>query len=544
MWYFQQPITPADEIPYYVEFDDANTGAYVGKSATSVAYENGGSTSFQVDTFNTLGPFLWPHKAYIAKLFAEVQQKDFFQKDNYSGFGDWYPVDTQPVLDQSDGNSNYCLHENISSVCQGGSTINLEVGQQSSVQYTIQLMNDTRKTFSSGYTMTITTAGGLQLNDSATKTVTVPGGPGTVNSTGSWNVISNYNGNYSISFGFQGSSLAYVIDPNDWDATCQGPQTQAHTLPYFQVWWGDIRAGGGFASPSGSPSTKIIGSCGGGGDPVYISPAAGSAGGSEAGGIRAFARASSRIGSQVDFGALAMGSIDGSAGGPIGFFSGDGVNGNPAFANTTGQMGGYLNGSAPLFCQKDFFDDTQSNPTASSGDLQTDINNCSGRCQYLSNTGLTIGAASLPAGKQVTLYVNGNVTISGNINYPVSFSTNPVSSIPYLTIIAQGNITLTAGVTHLDGLYIAQPTNAGNGIFQTCNNVCTSQLVIDGAVIAQHMEPLRSYGTLDQPPSDVNGVGNKPAEIINYVPSMVIGAPAFAAYYGQTEGLFSLAPVF
>jgi len=136
------------------------------------------------------------------------------------------------------------------------------------------------------------------------------------------------------------------------------------------------------------------------------------------------------------------------------------------------------------------------------------------------------------------------VTITGNINYAKVFDPNNQSSIPYFTLIARGNITVAGNVTNLDGLYVAQPNGGSSGIFSTCDSFCTSQLVVNGAVIAQHAELLRAHGTLDQPSPDVNGVGPNPAEIFNYVPSMVIGSPMLNSQFGTLEGIFNLPPVF
>jgi hypothetical protein len=236
------------------------------------------------------------------------------------------------------------------------------------------------------------------------------------------------------------------------------------------------------------------------------------------------------------------------------------ANTGPGFNYGANPPGGFLNGSPQngYGCTKDYFTDTQANPQPYSGDLQNDINNnCpNNRCQFIANSNTQINAANVPDGKQVTLYVNGNVTITGNIDLsnPGFDPTNP-ANIPYFNLIVKGNIILTEGVNRLYGVYIAQPANSG-GIFATCNNgpnaqditadtnACTRQLIVNGAVIAQHVELLRSHGTLHTPSPDPNGISGNPAEIFNYVPSLLIGNPALSTQPGTIEGIFSLSPVF
>jgi hypothetical protein len=85
-------------------------------------------------------------------------------------------------------------------------------------------------------------------------------------------------------------------------------------------------------------------------------------------------------------------------------------------------------------------------------------------------------------------------------------------------------------------------------VFATCttgaSDHCNSQLVVNGAVIAQHVELLRAHGTLDAPSGANSGIGSSPAEIFNFTPSLIIGNPAFASQFGKSEILFSLPPVF
>lgn len=543
VWWYQPPDTtvtetvtlPATIIPIKIHFQgsDGSSGDYFDQTGNP-------SGTWPRDTYTQIsvkmGNFLKPHLSYTVTLFAQTSGS---LGSEQQGPYDYSQQIAQTSLPQ-------CLSAKVSNVCQGGSSVNTPVGQPGTVNYTIVLTNDTNRSFDSsfGYQMKANLEGGLVAAGPTTVGVSIP--PGTdVTVTGTFNVISSFGGDFWVEFQYLGTRLANVLPPDSWDATCGPVSTTAYTQPYFQAWSGDVSAGGGFASPSGSPAINQLGSCGTAADSPYISPTV--SGDPNSGGIRAFGKLSSNRGSRTDFGAIAMGQIPGSAAGDIGFFSADNVSGNrPVFANNTGNMGGYLNGGAPTSgCFKDFFTDTQLSPSNSSGNLQTDIDGCADRCQYISNSAnYTIGSINFPAGKQVTLYVDGNVTINGDINYAKSFDPTNQANIPYLAIVARGNIVVTGNVRLLNGLYIAQPTGSTNGVFATCDDVCNQQLVVNGAVIAQHVELLRSHGTLSAPSPDTNGVGGNPAEIFNFVPSMIIGAPAFATQFGTLEGLFSLSPVF
>lgn len=135
----------------------------------------------------------------------------------------------------------------------------------------------------------------------------------------------------------------------------------------------------------------------------------------------------------------------------------------------------------------------------------------------------TIGAVTLREGADVVLLVNGNVTINGNITYANTYGTTSQPRAPRFVLIARGTVTITQAVTQLDGIYIAQPktenctaggatcTNvAGTGIIQTCSDSehttpsyrvagsqCgTSQLKVNGSLIAHRLRLYRRYGSI------------------------------------------------
>ena len=142
----------------------------------------------------------------------------------------------------------------------------------------------------------------------------------------------------------------------------------------------------------------------------------------------------------------------------------------------------------------------------------------------------SLGANTLSAGKQISIYVNGNVSINGNITYTATGWTN-IASIPNLRIVATGDIYISPDVTQLDGVYIAKGSiydcsyteqnstkatfgsllNKGkyvNGI-APANSPCLSQLTVNGSLIAKTVNFQRTSGNINT---------GLPAETINYGP--------------------------
>lgn len=162
---------------------------------------------------------------------------------------------------------------------------------------------------------------------------------------------------------------------------------------------------------------------------------------------------------------------------------------------------------------------------------------------YFANAGTplpgpqTIGATVLAKGERRTIYVDGNVYITGNITFGpagVGYTYANTSEIPSFSLVVKGNIYIAPGVTQLDGFYIAQPSNgtATNGIIYTCApsgfgtnalNVltstlqanCNTALTVNGAFVARQIWLLRTAGT----------VTTTAAETFNYVPELWLSAP-------------------
>jgi hypothetical protein len=114
----------------------------------------------------------------------------------------------------------------------------------------------------------------------------------------------------------------------------------------------------------------------------------------------------------------------------------------------------------------------------------------------------------LPDGKRAVIYVNGNVTIKDPVGGKVGFATSTyewgsIDQVPSLYIIASGNINVNNDVTRLDGTFISQGGEihscAVNGNYPTISQLteqCRTQLVVNGAFIANKVNLLRTLGSL------------------------------------------------
>lgn len=315
----------------------------------------------------------------------------------------------------------------------------------------------------------------------------------------------------------------------------------AQTKPFIRVNGADISAGGG-SDPN----------CRGN----YYSPASGD---NREGGILTFTRGINGSGSQ--FGALSLGLIEGtgvSSNADKGFASQlarSGSNqlsfansGNPAFGSIN--WGGLFNST---FCSPDYY--SKSSTFTTNRNLSNfNVADYSGpELGLVYNPGpiLTMSGGVIPASKDKTVFVNGNVYITSNITY-AGYST--VNEIPKFALVARGNIYVAPGVTQLDGFYVAQPNGGAGGEFVSCavappalptppelRNPCgNNRLVVNGAVSASKVHLLRTIG---------DGItGGVSAEEFNYTAAMVIGGGFFndgnQNNTVEFDSVISLPPIF
>ena len=161
---------------------------------------------------------------------------------------------------------------------------------------------------------------------------------------------------------------------------------------------------------------------------------------------------------------------------------------------------------------------------------------------------LTITGGSLIKGRHVRLFVEGDVTISGNISVDEA---NPIhsslSDIPSLTVVAKGDIRVEHGVRVIAGTYVA------GGKFESCkdaqnqkktpalgvNGVCQNKLKVNGAIVSEGSPAfLRTFGAGNMPEDDQWDTKkiSSTAEWINYTPNLWL-TTSNGSSGNQLEGL-------
>ena len=173
-------------------------------------------------------------------------------------------------------------------------------------------------------------------------------------------------------------------------------------------------------------------------------------------------------------------------------------------------------------------------PTANLTDLPgSSINYLTGT--YRHEGDLTLDAATLGSGT-IYLYVDGNLTISGNLldaNDSGSRRYTSSDSLSQAVIYATGNITIAPSVTRIDAWLLSDATiSTGSS---------ANQLYINGALTARYLNLQRYYG------ADLGVASGAPAEIINYSSTMLLWALQHTfgfddEYYTSTLYLKEVAP--
>ncbi|HSX34900.1 MAG TPA: hypothetical protein VLF62_04620 [Candidatus Saccharimonadales bacterium] len=220
-----------------------------------------------------------------------------------------------------------------------------------------------------------------------------------------------------------------------------------------------------------------------------------------------------------------------------------------AFSNTgaTGDTFGGNFGSLP--CMTDFY--------AMKGGASFGGGNVSslGTGTYTASGPITINGNINP-NQRTVLYVNGDVTIGGNITYPGSWN---LTSMPMFQLVVSGNIYIDKGVTQLDGMYVAQANaTPGTGTIYTCTNLatpytvntsgtfnvpCSNKLTVNGAFIAKQVQLLRTKGTVKQSATGEASSSANQAEVFNYTPAVWMVSPPNAASQAKYDSITSLPPI-
>ncbi|MCL2037872.1 hypothetical protein FWG95_02620 [Candidatus Saccharibacteria bacterium] len=173
-------------------------------------------------------------------------------------------------------------------------------------------------------------------------------------------------------------------------------------------------------------------------------------------------------------------------------------------------------------------------PLGSSGTYRYDVSG--GTLNISGNVLKGIKDTSTPKGNHLTIYVEGNVLINGNIVFQGPSYTN-LSEIPSLTIYATDNIEIAPGVTQIDGTLVAGKavhtcnTNRDStfGPHLGLNNSpggCNQQLTINGAIVSKDSPHFRRTfgGGTSTTITDIANTNapRAPAEIVNYTPNLFL----------------------
>jgi len=188
-------------------------------------------------------------------------------------------------------------------------------------------------------------------------------------------------------------------------------------------------------------------------------------------------------------------------------------------------------------------------PTSFKGQLasQVSINSLQASGDYRRKGSLTITGGSLIKGRHVRLFVEGDVTISGDISVNEADPHNSLSDIPSLTVVAKGDIRVEHGVRVIAGTYVA------GGKFESCkdaqnqkktpalgvNGVCQNKLKVNGAIVSEGSPAfLRTFGAgnmLEDDQRDTKNISST-AEWINYTPNLWL-TTSNGSSGNQLEGL-------
>ncbi|MEX2014670.1 MAG: hypothetical protein WD885_01935, partial [Candidatus Saccharimonadales bacterium] len=211
-------------------------------------------------------------------------------------------------------------------------------------------------------------------------------------------------------------------------------------------------------------------------------------------------------------------------------------------------------------CSSDLYGETQADEGDKKNIVSTGAltpNSHPGHDQTLYNDDLVLnGTGPTPFNDKKIIYVNGDVRITGNIEF-AGFA-DPLEA-PSFTLVASGNIYISKNVSRLDGIYVAQARDDGSGgTIYSCakptefdqyragstelldNCYTDAQLTVNGAFVAVNVELLRVYKSLrDSEDDHLETAGNTDAaEVFNYSPEIYLSPPPFAASSSSAESQF------
>ncbi len=165
-------------------------------------------------------------------------------------------------------------------------------------------------------------------------------------------------------------------------------------------------------------------------------------------------------------------------------------------------------------------------------------------CNFMSDVGGGASTPSLPttdgygdssySGHQTYVVRNQDVYISSDVRYGNQAATSAGDIPRFKLVVVGGSIYIGAGVTELDGLYVAMPNSGGSGgTIYTCAtglgsavptsqlyNRCNNKLTVYGAFAAKQVQFLRASGSLKDSKTTDAWQSNSSAETFVYSPEM------------------------
>jgi hypothetical protein len=175
-----------------------------------------------------------------------------------------------------------------------------------------------------------------------------------------------------------------------------------------------------------------------------------------------------------------------------------------------------------------------STPIGSSVSVNNLVSQGTGSYKYNGPGPFTLHGGTVPAGKNISLFVKGDVYIANDGNVTYDNSGRTVDNVQSFVLHATGNIYIDPNVTTLEGLYTAETDGApvkntiytcatGPSVSQLVQkndllNTCKNQLTVYGSFVADRVNMMRTYGSLrdekiQNPPKQVgffwcNGAAN------------------------------------
>lgn len=324
----------------------------------------------------------------------------------------------------------------------------------------------------------------------------------------------------TVTIGYRGGITVPANSTPDVQVACE----RFVNKPYVTSFGSDLKAGGGVGTCTNAPAP-----------------------------IATYRRGA--LGSNTQLAAFALGTIQGITSAR---FADSAATANPTQNGLTAQnFGSYAS------CAHDFYGDKEpsapnwstvyvnasqqpiipdtTTPNPNDGDVAEGKFNATG--------GTSLPAMTIARGQQIYIYVDGDVSIGGNI----SMDTGPWSDrsdIPVLYVIASGNIAIAPGVTNIAGVFVAQGVRA---YINTCSvltpkvtapptapasdeyklnaasltamyNSCNSQLIVDGAFVANKVILGRASGSLRDSTATEDPFGTpQAAEVFRYNPGVYLG---------------------